>query len=75
MGIEESVNNAVNKGKELFEQNKDKVQDALKSEQAEQISDKVIGGLSDFAKKIVPADHHDKVDDVADKLDRSVGND
>lgn len=75
MGIEESVNNAVNKGKELFEQNKDKVQDALRSEQAEQISDKVIGGLSDFAKKIVPADHHDKVDDVADKLDRSVGND
>ena len=69
------IDDIVNKGKELFEQNKDKVQDALKSEQAEQISDKVIGGLSDFAKKIVPADHHDKVDDVAAKLDRSVGND
>lgn len=75
MGIEETVGDAVNKGKEFFEQNKDKVEDALKSDKAEEISDKVIGGVADFAKKIIPAEHHAKIDDVADKIDKSVGND
>ncbi|ALJ18992.1 hypothetical protein [Microbacterium sp. No. 7] len=75
MGIEESIGDAVNKGKDLFEQNKEKVEEALKSDKAEEISDKIIGGVADFAKKIIPGEHHDKIDDVAEKLDKSVGND
>ena len=75
MGIEETVGDAVNKGKEFFEENKEKVEEALKSDKAEEISDKIIGGVSDFAKKIIPAEHHDKVDEVASKVDKSVGND
>ena len=43
------LDDLVNKGKELFEQNKEKVQDALNSEQAEGVSDKVLDGVSDFA--------------------------
>ena len=40
MGIDETVN----KGKDLYEQNKDKIAEAVKSEQAEDISDKVLDG-------------------------------
>ena len=52
MGIGDSVNDAINKGKDFLEQNKDNIEGALKSEQAEGISDKVLDGLSDLAKKI-----------------------
>ncbi|HET8926374.1 MAG TPA: hypothetical protein VFN24_00915 [Microbacterium sp.] len=63
----------VNKGKELFEENKDKVGDFLKSDQAEDISDKVIDGASGVAKKVVPDEHHGTVDDIAAKVDGAVG--
>lgn len=75
MGIEETVGDAVNKGKEFFEENKDKVEAALKSEQAEEISDKIIGGVADFAKKVIPAEHHGAIDDVAAKVDGAIGTD
>lgn len=70
MGIEDIVN----KGKNLFEENKDRVSEALKSEQAEKISDSVIQGASDVAKKVVPEQHHGKIDDIAGKADGAVGN-
>lgn len=69
MGIED----AVNKGKEIFEQNKEKVQEALKSDQAEEISDKVLDGVSGFAKKIVPG-AADKIDEMRDNADKAIGN-
>ncbi|SJN26145.1 hypothetical protein FM104_05135 [Microbacterium esteraromaticum] len=69
MGIEDMVN----KGKDLFEQNKDKIDDALKSDQAEQISDKVLDGVAGFAKKVAPGSA-DQIDDVRDNVDKSVGN-
>lgn len=69
MGIED----AVNKGKELFEQNKDKIEEAVKSEQAEDISDKVLDGVADFAKKIAPG-AADKIDEIRDGADKAVGN-
>lgn len=64
----------VNQGKDLYEQNKDKIGDFLKSEQAEDISDKVLDGASDLAKKVVPDEHHDVVDDVRANVDGAVGN-
>ncbi len=69
MGIED----AVNKGKELFEQNKDKIEEAVKSEQAEEISDKVLDGVADFAKKIAPG-AADQIDDIRQNADNAVGN-
>ena len=69
MGIED----AVNKGKDLFEQNKDKIAEAVKSEQAEDISDKVLDGVADFAKKIAPG-AADKIDEIRDSADKAVGN-
>lgn len=69
MGIED----AVNKGKDLYEQNKDKIAEAVKSEQAEDISDKVLDGVADFAKKIAPG-AADKIDEIRDGADKAVGN-
>jgi len=69
MGIED----AVNKGKELFEQNKDKIEEAVKSEQAEEISDKVLDGIADFAKKVAPG-AADQIDDIRGNVDKAVGN-
>ncbi|WP_336502127.1 hypothetical protein [Microbacterium paraoxydans] len=69
MGIED----AVNKGKDLYEQNKDKLAAAVKSEQAEDISDKVLDGVADFAKKIAP-DAADKIDEIRESADKSIGN-
>lgn len=62
----------VNKGKELFEGAKDKVEGALGSDKVEEISDKVLDGASDAAKKIVPGEHHGKIDDVRDKVDEAI---
>lgn len=64
----------VNQGKELYEQNKDKIGEFLKSEQAEDISDKVLDGAADIAKKVVPEEHHGTVDDVRGNVDGAVGN-
>jgi len=68
------LDDLVNKGKELFEQNKEKVQDALNSEQAEGVSDKVLDGVSDFAKKVLPDSVDSKVDEVRANLDDKIGN-
>ncbi|GAB3595222.1 hypothetical protein [Microbacterium tumbae] len=69
MGIEDIVN----KGKDAFEQNKDKIEEVVKSEQAEDVSDKVLDGIADFAKKVAPG-AADKIDEIRDNVDKSVGN-
>jgi phage terminase small subunit len=68
------IDDLINQGKDLFEQNKDKINDALKSEQAEDISDKVLDGASDFAKKVAPDQFDAQIDGVRDNIDKSVGN-
>lgn len=80
MGIEDVVNqgkdavqDGANKAKEVYEQNKDKVDDAIHSEQAEGISDKVLDGVADFAKKIAPG-AADKIDEIRDAADKQIGN-
>jgi len=69
MGIEDLAGQAKN----AFEQNKDKIAEAVKSEQAEEISDKVLDGIAGFAKKVAPG-AADKIDEVRDNVDKSVGN-
>lgn len=69
MGIDDMVG----KGRDLYEENKDKIAEAVKSEQAEDISDKVLDGVADFAKKIAPG-AADKIDEIRDNVDKSVGN-
>ena len=69
MGIEDLVN----KGKELFEENKEKIDGLLHSQQAEDISDKVLDGAADLAKKVTPDQFDGTVDDVRGNLDKAVG--
>lgn len=67
------IDDIVNKGKDLYEQNKDKIADVVKSEQAEDVSDKVLDGVADFAKKLAPG-AADKIDEIRDGADKAVGN-
>ena len=68
------VDDIINKGKQLFEENRDKIEEALKSEKAEDVSDKFLDGAAEAVKKVVPEQHHGKVDDVRTNVDKSVGN-
>ncbi len=68
-----AIDDAVNKGRDFLEQNKDKIADAVKSEQAEDISDKVLDGVADFAKKIAPG-AAEKIDEIRDAADKQIGN-
>ena len=68
------LDDIVNKGKELFEQNKDKIDTALHSQQAEEISDKVLDGAAELAKKVAPDSADATIDQVRDNVDGAVGN-
>lgn len=62
------------KAQDFVADNKDKIDEALKSEQAETVSDKILDGLATGAKKIAPDEHDAKIDDVRKNLDGKVGN-
>lgn len=68
------IDDLFNKGKDLYEQNQEKIDDALHSEQAEQVSDNVLDGASGFAKSVLPDSADGKIDDFRDKADGAVGN-
>jgi len=70
MGIEDIVN----QGKEFLEQNKAKIAETLKSDQAEQVSDNVLDAAADFVKKVAPDSIDSQVDGVRDSIDKSIGN-
>ena len=68
------IDDLVNKGKDFLEQNKDKIDEAIKSEQAEEVSDKALDAAAEFVKKVAPEGVHEHVDNVRDTIDRSIGN-
>lgn len=61
------------KAQDFVAENKDKIDEALNSEQAEDISDKILDSVSDAAKKVLPDEHDAKIDDVRDNLDGKIG--
>ena len=61
------------KAQDFVAENKDKIDEALNSEQAEDISDKILEGVTDAAKKVLPDEHDAKIDDVRDNLDGKIG--
>ncbi len=71
MGIEDIVN----QGKQFLDQNKDKIQDVLSSDQAEEVSDNVLDAAADFVKKVAPDSVDQHVDGVRDNIDGVIGND
>lgn len=54
--------------------NDPKVKDALSSEQAEDISDKLLDGVADAAKKATGGKYDDKIEGARDDADKRVGN-
>lgn len=68
------IDDLVNQGKEFLEQNKDKIGEALKSDQAEQISDNVLDAAAEFVKSVAPDSVDAKVDEVRDGIDPKIGN-
>ncbi|WP_407932994.1 antitoxin [Herbiconiux daphne] len=54
--------------------NDDKVKDALKSEKAEDISDKVLDGVADAVNKVTGKKFESQVDGARDTADKAVGN-
>ncbi len=68
------IDDLVNQGKDFLEQNKDKIDDAIKSEQAEGVSDGVLDAAAEFVKKVAPDSIDQHVDGVRDSIDKSVGN-
>lgn len=70
MGIDDMVNRA----KGFLDENRDRIDEARRSEKAEGVSDNALDAGAEFVKKITP-DHLDgKVDDLRDRADRAVGN-
>lgn len=68
------IDDIVNQGKEFLDQNKDKIEETLKSDQAEDVSDNVLDAAADFVKKIAPDSIDEKVDGVRDSIDSKIGN-
>ena len=68
------IDDLVNQGKDFLDQNKDQIQDALKSEQAEGVSDNVLDAAADFVKKVAPDSVDPHVDGVRDSVDKAIGN-
>ncbi len=67
------INDAINKGKDFLENNKDKIEDALESEQAETMSDSALDAGANFVKSLAPDSVDDKIDGARDHLDKSIG--
>ena len=68
------IDDLVNQGKEFLEQNKDKIDDVIKSDQAEDVSDNVLDAAADFVKKVAHDSIDQHVDGVRDNIDKAVGN-
>jgi hypothetical protein len=68
-----ALDDLTKKAGDFVEENKDKINEALNSEQAEEISDKVLDAVSDAAKKVTPDEHDAKVDDVRAGIDKAIG--
>ncbi|MEV1128978.1 hypothetical protein [Agromyces sp. NPDC049794] len=69
-----ALDDLTGKAKDFVEENKDKIEEALNSEKAEDISDKVFDAVADAAKKVLPDEHDAKVDEVRANLDKKIGN-
>lgn len=70
MGIEDLGKQAG----EFIKGNADKINEALHSEQAEGISDKVLDGAADLANKVTGGRFEEQVEEVRSNVDKQVGN-
>lgn len=63
------------RAKAFVDQNKEKIEEALRSDKAEEVSDKIIHGLADGLKKVTGGRFDEQIDKAAENLDDKIGND
>ncbi|MGL3199813.1 MULTISPECIES: antitoxin [Curtobacterium] len=63
------------KAKAFVDENRDKIEEALKSDKAEEVSDTIIHGLADGLKKVTGGRFDEQIDTTARDLDDKIGND
>ncbi|RLP83878.1 antitoxin [Mycetocola lacteus] len=68
------LDDLVNKAKGLVGDNAAAINDAIHSEKAEEISDKVLDGASDLANKVTGGKFADQVQSARDAADKHIGN-
>ncbi|AZC12482.1 Rv0909 family putative TA system antitoxin [Microbacterium sp. ABRD28] len=68
------IDDLVNQGKQFLDQHKDKIDEALKSQQAEDASDKALDAAAEFVKKVAPDSVDQHVDNVRANVDKHIGN-
>ena len=68
-----ALDDLTKKAQDFVEENKDKINEALNSEQAEDISYKILDGVAGAAKKVTPDEHDAKIDDVRESIDKKIG--
>lgn len=73
-GSDVAIEDFAKKAGDLAGKHKDKIGEALSSDQAEQVSDKLLDGAANLANKVTGGKHSDKIDGVRDDLDGKIGN-
>lgn len=74
-GVQMGIDDIVNQGKEFLEENKNKIEEMVSSDQAEEVSDNVLDAAADFVKKVAPDSVDAHVDNVRESIDGAIGND
>lgn len=69
-----SIEDLSKKASDLARQNQGKIDEAMKSEQAEKISDSLLGGAAGLANKLTGNKHSDKIEGIRKNLDGKIGN-
>ena len=68
-----ALDDITKKASDFIGDNKDKISEVLKSEQAEDISDKVLDGAAGAADKVTGGKFSDQIGDVRDNVDKAIG--
>ena len=69
-----AIDDMAKKAGDFLKDNTDKVQDALNSDKAEEISDKILDGAAGFANKVTGDKFADQVNSARDAADKKIGN-
>lgn len=67
------LDDIVKQSSQFLEQNKDKIDEVIHSDKAEEVSDNVLDAAADFVKKVAPDQFDAKVDEVRDQVDGAIG--
>ena len=69
-----ALDDLAKKAQGFVEENKDQIQAALKSEQAEDVSDKVLDAVADTIDDVTGGKHSERIQSARDTADEHVGN-